>query len=126
MQAYRVLDEIKIDPIYQSIKKHNRLIIETYSEEIKKFQEAKSKYDQVMIDGGTYHPDFKQIAKEFGKAKSTLYQKPEVLHYFELEQSFQNDLNQFLVKLTESVSDHIKIPNKIGIVSKGGSCHVHE
>lgn len=124
MQAYNVLDEIINDPIYQSIKSFDKLIVSKYENEINKFQESKKAYDQVMSEGGTYHPDFKKTVKIFSEAKSNLYQKPEVIEYFELERQFQDQLNAFITELSHSVSNHITTPNKLGIVTKGGSCHV--
>ncbi|MBU1093309.1 MAG: YlbF family regulator [Firmicutes bacterium] len=124
MQAYNVLDEIKADPMYQSIKTFDRLITSKYKEEIKVFNEANKVYNQVMAEGGTYHPDFKEAVKTFSQAKSNLYQKQEVVQYFEMEKQFQEHLNDFLTQLSQAVSNHIKTPNKMGIVTKGGSCHV--
>ena len=124
MQAYHVLDEIKNDTVYQSIKTLDRLIADQYKQEIKNFQEARKMYDQVMADGGKFHPDFKKVTKQLSQEKKELYLKPEVIQYFELEKVFQDDLNLFLSSLSQSVSDYIKTPNKLGIVTQGGSCHV--
>lgn len=124
MQAYNVLDEIKDDPMYQSIKTLDRLITSKYKEEIKVFNQANKVYNQVMAEGGTYHPDYKEAVKTFSQAKSNLYQKQEVVQYFEIEKQFQEQLNDFLTQLSQAVSNHIKTPNKMGIVTKGGSCHV--
>jgi len=124
MQAYRVLDEIKEDDQYKEIQYLDRKMLELYSKEIQSFQEAKIKYDQVMSEGGSYHPDFKEAIQKFNKSKMVLYSKPEVKHYFEVEQKFQDELNQFLFEMTQAVSSHIQTPNKLGIVKKGGSCHV--
>jgi len=124
MQAYQVLDEIKLDPVYQEIKRLDKIIVELYAKEIELFQQTKAIYDQVMKDGGTYHPDFKDVVKKYGEAKMDLYSKPELKLYFDYEKQFQDDLNVFLSDLSKTASDHIKTPNKLGIVKKGGSCHV--
>ncbi|MBN2300623.1 MAG: hypothetical protein JXC31_05500 [Acholeplasmataceae bacterium] len=124
MQAYEVLDELLKDPIYLQLKTYNQIINIKYKEEIEKFQLIKNQYDQVINEGGPHHPDFKKIAGLLSENKSNLYKKDEIKHYFELEKVFQNDINEFLEKLTHSVSSFIQVPNKIGIVSKGGSCHV--
>ncbi|MBE0700917.1 MAG: YlbF family regulator [Acholeplasmataceae bacterium] len=124
MKTYDVLDEIKQDPIYQEIKSINQLIGKKYTNEIKKFQQEKQVYEKIMNEGGTFHPDFKDAIKRFSEAKTDLYGKEEVKRYFELEKKFQDDLNDFLKTFTESVSNHIPTPNKLGIVKKGGSCHV--
>ena len=124
MQAYQVLDEIKEDSKYKEIKYLDQKMLELYSNEIKAFQEAKIKYDQVMSEGGAYHPDFKEAVQKFGESKTVLYSKPEVKRYFEVEKEFQDELNQFLFEMTQAVSSHIQTPNKLGIIKKGGSCHV--
>jgi hypothetical protein len=46
------------------------------------------------------------------------------MKYLELEKTFQDNLNEFLTDLGKAVSDHIKTPNALGIVTQGGSCHV--
>jgi len=125
MQAYEVLDEIKRDTRYQEIKQIDAHIIKHFNREIEHFQKTKVHYDSIMKEGGHYHPDFKETVLAYSNAKKTLYEKEEVKRYFELEKLIQDDINEFIQKLAQSVSPHIKTPNKLGIVSKGGgSCHV--
>ena len=38
----------------------------------------------------------KKAVKDFSEAKATLYAKPEVSRYFQLEKSFQDDINAYL------------------------------
>lgn len=124
MQAYNVLDELKNDSKYLLMKELDQKIGDLYPQEIKAFHESKRIYDDVMATGGTYHPDFKQAVKSFAEAKATLYSKPEVSLYFQTEKALQDEINEFLKEMTDAVSSHIKTPNKLGIVQKGGSCHV--
>jgi cell fate (sporulation/competence/biofilm development) regulator YlbF (YheA/YmcA/DUF963 family) len=124
MQAYQVLDEIKKDKTYQSIKNFDRLVTQLYKEEALSFQKARARYDEVMREGGTYHPDFKDAVRTLSEAKTILYSKEEVKTYFDLEKKFETELNDFLFELTQAVSSHIKTPDKLGIIKKGGSCHV--
>jgi cell fate (sporulation/competence/biofilm development) regulator YlbF (YheA/YmcA/DUF963 family) len=124
LQAYNVLDEILSDPIYQEIKKLDHYIETHFQEEVEVLRKTKAHYDLIMSEGGAYHPDFKKSVKDFSEAKIILYSKDEVKRYFELEQLFQDQINDFLAELTQSVSTHIKTPNKLGIIAKGGSCHV--
>jgi len=124
MQAYQVLDEIKEDPKYIEIKYLDQKMLELYAKEIEVFQDAKVKYDQVMSEGGSYHPDFKETIQKFSESKTALYSQTEVKRYFEVEKEFQDELNAFLFEMTQAVSSHIQTPNKLGIVKKGGSCHV--
>ena len=124
IQAYQVLDEIKKDPIFQEIKRLDTLIVQTFSKEIVAFQQAKNAYDIMMTEGGSYHPDYKRIVKDYAEKKATLYQQSLVQAYFERQKSLENMLNQFLKELSLAISDHIKTPNKLGIIEKGGSCHV--
>lgn len=125
LQAYEVLDEIKRDPRYQEIKHIDQMILQFFQDEINHFRKAKEHYDEIMAQGGHYHPDFKEAVKVFSEAKNTLYSKEEIKRYFQLEKEIQDEINAFLSELSQSVSSHIKTPNKLGIVSKGGgSCHV--
>ena len=124
MQAYQVLDEIKQEETFLEMKRLDHVIPIKYKTEIELFQAAKKVYDDVMATGGSYHPDFKKAVKAFSEAKTILYAKEEVSTYFQLEKTLQDDINAFLKTLTDTVSTHIKTPNKLGIVQKGGSCHV--
>lgn len=124
MQAYQVLDELKRDPKYILMKELDKKIGELYPSEINEFQRSKVIYDDVMATGGSHHPDFKQAVKRFADAKTVLYSKEEVSLYFQTEKAFQDEINDFLKEMTDAVSSHIKTPNKLGIVQKGGSCHV--
>jgi cell fate (sporulation/competence/biofilm development) regulator YlbF (YheA/YmcA/DUF963 family) len=124
LQAYNVLDEILSDPIYLEIKKLDQYIGKHFEEDVALLRKTKERYDLVMSEGGSYHPDFKDTVKAYSEAKINLYSKEEVKRYFELEKEFQDQINDFLAELTQTVSSHIKTPNKLGIIAKGGSCHV--
>ncbi len=124
IQAFLVLDEIKKDPKYLLMKQLDLQIGKLYPNEIKAFQDSKKVYDEVMATGGSYHPDFKDVVQKFSKAKSVLYGKNEVSLYFQTEKELQEEINSFLKEMTDSISSFIKTPDKLGIVQKGGSCHV--
>lgn len=124
MQAYHVLDEILNDEHYQEMKSLNQLIIHHYEHEINQFNQAKESYQQVLQDGGTYHPDFKKYSALLSETKKKLYDTEEMKRYVLLEKTLQTSINSFLADLTEVVSPHIKTPDIFGIIKKGGGCHV--
>jgi cell fate (sporulation/competence/biofilm development) regulator YlbF (YheA/YmcA/DUF963 family) len=124
MQAYNVLDELKIDPLFIQMKELDQQIASLYQKEIQAFARAKEVYEDVMTTGGSYHPDYKNAIRKLSETKSDLYGKPEVMQYVQTEKAFQDMMNEFLQQMTSMVSTHIKTPNKLGIVQKGGSCHV--
>ena len=124
IQAYNVLDELRKNEMYQSLKELDKQIGLLYPKEIDAFQKAKVAYDEILATGGSYHPDYKATVKSLSETKTMLYEKPEVKKYFQLEKEVQEEINQFLNDLAHSVSPHVKAPNKLGIVQKGGSCHV--
>jgi len=124
MQAYETADEIVSDPRFKRIVTLNKLIDQLYPNEIKAFDEAKIKYDDVMSTGGKYHPDFKKVTKLLSETKAALYNQKEVLEYRQLEREFEQDLNTFIFDMTSKISEHIPSPNAFGLIKKGGSCHV--
>ncbi len=124
MQAYNVLDELKTDPLFIQMKELDQKIASLYQKEIQSFTKAKEVYEDVMTTGGSYHPDYKDAIRKLSETKSELYGKPEVMQYVQTEKAFQDMMNEFLQQMTSMVSTHIKTPNKLGIVQKGGSCHV--
>ncbi len=126
MKAYDVLDEIISDPLFFEIKELNQKLDGLYQNEINAFNDAKIKYQKVMDEGGTYHPDYKEVIKLLSETKKTLYETKEVKRFNALELEFESKLNEFLNELTKTISDHVPAPNKFGMIKKGGSCHVHE
>lgn len=124
IQAYHVLDELRSNDHYQALLILDQTIGTLYPLEIEAFQKAKRIYEDILNTGGSYHPDYKEAIKHLSATKTTLYEKPEVKQYFELERVVQDEINGFLNDLAQSVSSFVKAPNKLGIVQKGGSCHV--
>ena len=124
IQAYNVVDEIVKDPDVITLKKMNQTIDKIYPSEIRNFEQAKIAYADVMATGGHYHPDFKEVSQRLSETKTLLYEKPEVKTYIMLEKKVETKLNELLKEMTKRISSHIPTPNAIGIVKKGGSCHV--
>ena len=124
LQAYRVVDELIQDPDIKMLKQLNQQIEHQYKHEIALFNEAKAVYNDVMNTGGHYHPDFKAASKKLAETKSTLYQKAEVAQYLALEKKVEMKLNELLKDMTDRISSFIPTPDALGIVKKGGHCHV--
>ena len=124
LQAYQVLDEIKQDQIYVELRSLNKIIETTYKDEIIAFNRAKQHYDQIMGEGGAYHPDYKAATQRLSLTKKALYDTNHMKKYVVLERQLQTMLNTFLTDLTRVISPHIKTPDIFGIIKKGGSCHV--
>ncbi len=125
LKAYDVLDEFIKDDKFPEIKQIHQKIDDLYKNEIENFELAKTAYQKVMDEGGTYHPDYKDAVKKLSETKKHLYEQPEVKRYLELELELETELNEFLNELSKVVSDHVPAPNKFGMIKKGGSCHVH-
>lgn len=125
IKTYDVLDEILSDPSIEEIKRLNKNIDLLYKNEISAFSDAKIKYQTVLNQGGTYHPDYKESIKVLSETKKILYEMPEVKKYLDLELELEAKLNEFLNKISKTISEHIPAPNKFGMIKKGGSCHVH-
>lgn len=124
IKAYEVALEFTKDEKFIEIVKLNKQIDQLYPNEIKSYEKAKEKYQDVLNTGGTYHPDYKEVSLELSKTKTHLYEQKEVSKYIELERAFEIELNEFIMQITEHISKHIPSPNAFGIVKKGGSCHV--
>ena len=125
IKAYDVVDEFIKDSSIILIKKLNKDIETLYQNEINAFNDAKIKYQNVLNEGGIYHPDYKETIKHLSETKKTLYEMPEVKKYVALEFELETKLNEFLNEVSKTISDHVPAPNKFGMIKKGGSCHVH-
>lgn len=124
LQAYRVADEIKNDPDVIALKQLNQKIEKQYQNEIVAFDQAKDVYNDVMSTGGRYHPDFKVASKQLAETKRELYEKPDVITYLALEKKIETKLNDLLKQIAEQISPFIPMPDALGMVKKGGHCHV--
>lgn len=126
IKAYDVLEEIIKSHKFLEIKELNEKLDHLYRKEVNDYNDAKIAYQNVLNEGGTYHPDYKKTIKHLSETKATLYNKPEVKKYNDLELEFEAELNEFLYELSKSVSSHVPTPNRFGMIKKGGSCHVHK
>ncbi len=123
MATYDYCDSIKKSTQYQMLKTLNQNIEKQYASEISAFNEAKRHYYEVMEQGGSYHPDFKETAKHLSQTKKTLYEKPEVMALIKLENELQNTLNDLIREVTLLISPYIKVPNEVGLIKEKESCH---
>ncbi len=124
IQAYHVVDEIAKDPDLIALKKQNQIIEKKYLNEIKTFRQVKNEYSDILNTGGKYHPDFKKVSTKLSETKRVLYEKEEVKTYLTLEKKVEMKLNDLLKNIANRISSHIPTPNALGIVKKGGHCHV--
>lgn len=126
MRAYDVLDEFKSDEDYQKLKHMKKKVETHYQHDIEAFNLAKVKFDQVLSEGGTHHPDYKSTIKALSEAKIKLYSHEDLKAYATLEKIFEKKLNNFIATLSKEISEHIQTPNELGLFKKeGGGCHVY-
>lgn len=121
MLAYDYLDELRKDKQYQQLLLLNNKINSGFCNEIKVFNKAKKKYEDV-IQYGTYHPDFSEVTKEFSKRKMELYNLKEVKEYININNEIEKKVNSLLTTLAQSISTNIPVENELGLFSIGGSC----
>jgi cell fate (sporulation/competence/biofilm development) regulator YlbF (YheA/YmcA/DUF963 family) len=124
IQAYKVLEELKNEESYKLMKKLNQEMIFKYQKEIDAFQKDKNEFNQMMNEGGAYHPDFKMISQRFQQSKKELYEKDLIIQYFKAEKTFEDILNEFMSELTQNISSYIEPKGQVVFKTKGGSCHV--
>jgi cell fate (sporulation/competence/biofilm development) regulator YlbF (YheA/YmcA/DUF963 family) len=126
MQTYHVIDEIKNNNQIKRLNELKTIINDLYKIEVDSFNEAKTNYDFIIDQGGVYHKRYQEVAKNLSHAKSTLYQKQEVIEYMKIESNLQAELNDFLNQIAKTISKEIQTPNEFGIISKKGKHHVHK
>lgn len=114
-KAYDLADELKESKTYQEMKRLDNLIKDKYKIELKQYQDAFLKFDEVFNTGGTYHPDFKEVSNIYRKRKEVLFNKEEVKQYFKYEKEMNKLLNEISNEITNSLSNYKEF--------KGGICH---
>jgi cell fate (sporulation/competence/biofilm development) regulator YlbF (YheA/YmcA/DUF963 family) len=124
MKAYDVRDMYANHPLLEEMRALDAIIRQEHSVAIGNFKTAKDAYNDVMESGGIHHPSYKDAARALKQAKETLFSVPEVRRYHALERELQDDLDAFIRAFTTLISDHVPTDGPLGIMSKGGSCHV--
>ncbi|MCK9235748.1 MAG: hypothetical protein WC225_05215 [Acholeplasmataceae bacterium] len=126
MKAYDVLEEILQDDKIHQLKVLDKEIESKYHADLKAFEQMKQIYNQVLNEGGAYHPDYAATLKTFSEMKKALYEKEEVARYLQIERKLEQELNAFLNDIAQIVSHYIPRPNPFGLFKKGGNHHAHE
>lgn len=95
-------------PDFQRLLFLKEEIKKTLSNKIIAFKTAEAKYIEAK-GYGKYHPNLPEYQKKFVEAKKNLYLEPLVKEYKELEMKIQDQLNQDINELKESVSKSFKL-----------------
>ncbi|MFP4187325.1 MAG: YlbF family regulator [Acholeplasmataceae bacterium] len=124
MQAYRAIDEIAADPRLAELNRLNERIRTEHKSEIEAFKSAREAYERVESEGGSYHPDYRVVARTLSETKQALYRIHEVKRYFELERQINDELEAFLERIAASISPEIRTSRDPWKKRKGGTCNV--
>lgn len=118
-KTYDLVDEIKAKKSYVRLLELSKIIKSDLNihELIENFQRLNRKFEEVS-KYGKYHPDLKQVQKDFSKSKEALYTNVIIKEYKDLENSLQHDLNTISMELALSISKKIRHPNELGLINK--------
>ncbi len=105
-KTYDLLDEYRSSKDFVELQRLNEIINTKYSTERALFKKTFKRFDEIFSTGGKYHPDFKEAASDYAKAKKDLYEKEEVQQYFILENRINAELKHFSTTLSNSVSPY--------------------
>ncbi len=122
-KAYEVADEIKSTQAFKDLVYYGQYMQTQLKNEVEAYQKAMAKFNEVQSQGGSYHPDFKQIILALGIAKRALYENEAVKKYLAAEKIIQQTLDDLSRDLGQTISSHVKVPNELGLF-KENSCHV--
>lgn len=113
LKAYEVLDAFKETEDYKELQYLHEQIQHKYMIELKNYHTHFKRFEEVFNQGGTYHPDFKEVSRTYQETKIVLFEKEEVKRYFLLERTINEKLSAFSFELMASVSNYYN--------QKGGS-----
>ena len=111
------IDEFKQTKLYKDYYEITELVQTKYKDKTKELVDLKNKFDEVMKIG-KFHPDFKDVAKDYQRVRTEYYQNEDILLQRELEKKLQNSINNFIKTITEKISDHIPTLNELGFIEK--------
>lgn len=112
-QTYLLIDEIKNTNEYKTLIKLNSLILTKYRDEIKEYTKTFNIFNEAFKIGKDYYPNFKEVANNYSKAKTNLYEKEEVKKYFELENKINDKLDIISKELIKAVSNYSEVKGAI-------------
>lgn len=119
--AYDYLDLLKENPNYIKLVSLNREVNLKYELEFNEFKTISKRFDEVM-EIGTYHPDFRDVSKEFSRVKANLYEKPLIKEYLLLDKKIEQMINELLSEIAMAISPNILVKDQFGFIKGGGSC----
>ena len=117
----RFIEELKSTTTYQALLKYHQELkqdkdVITLS---KAFKEKEKAYQEALVYGD-FFPNLKERKMAFIKAKKALFEHQIVSTYKKNEREFQDQLDEALYQLTETISPRIFISTRLPLQSKGG------
>ena len=70
---------------------------------ISEFEQAKLSYEDVEKYGSKYHPDYKAVSGRLIKAKTQLFEHPDIIKFKLYEKEIQTILNQVTLSMKEVI-----------------------
>lgn len=116
--AIELSEKIKDDSRYKRIRDLSDIIDIKYKDEYKAYSTALENYTEAS-KYGKYHPSLEKYNKDLSQAKKIYFSKPEVVEYQRLYKEFQEELDDMMNKLKESVSNKMPLTKPFNI----GGCH---
>lgn len=123
LKAYEVADEIKSSDAFKDLVYYGNYMETHLKSELEAYKKAMAKFNEIQSQGGSYHPDFKNMVIELGNAKRALYGHEAIKKYLAAEKVIQQTLDDLSRDLGQAISSHVKVPNELGLF-KENSCHV--
>lgn len=99
---------------FKEIKELKKVIDEKYKKEIIQMKNLEQQYTEAK-KYADYYPQFSDLQKAFVLAKKELYEKPEVIRYFQLERQLQKELDEDMNDIKAIISNKFKQGHNWGI-----------
>ncbi len=106
LKTYDLVDEIKSNNVFTSLKNLNKEIEVKYSDLLNEYHK-KFKVFEEAYNIGPYYPNYKNVLKEYQAVKTELFLKEEVKKYFKLEEELNKYLEDLMAEIANYISPHI-------------------
>ncbi len=110
-KAYKYALSLKESPLYEELQRLNRKVNEKYKREFKQLKELSVKYND-LLKYKDNSPKFDEVSSEYLLLKTKVFEDDDIIRIKELENHFQDELTDTLVKIRDSISKNIKIDDE--------------
>ncbi len=110
-KAFKYAHSLKNNPLYEELQVLNKKVNEKYHSEFKKLKEMSVTYNE-LVKYKDNSSKFEEVSSDYLLLKTKIFDDNDVARIREIENYFQDELTDTLIKIRDSISKNIKIEDE--------------